>query len=133
MTFLGVADNFMPDTYVPGTDGIDWNSIASAEAMSAFCGIMAGFVLAGLVTVIGQRNPEGGDGHVQFTGRTRRGHTQKGRPSAETIRSSRGLPPRSMKARRDEHRSYQDGASRNRGQNQLRDADHAGRGELFDR
>jgi hypothetical protein len=47
-----------------GTDGIDWNSIASAGAMSAFCGIMAGFVLAGLVTVIGQKNPEGGDGHA---------------------------------------------------------------------
>ncbi|WP_328786093.1 hypothetical protein OHT68_49055 (plasmid) [Streptomyces canus] len=47
-----------------GTDGIDWNSIASAEAMSAFCGIIAGFVLAGLVTVIGQKNPEGGDGHA---------------------------------------------------------------------
>ncbi|MER6425338.1 hypothetical protein [Streptomyces sp. NPDC001137] len=32
--------------------------------MSAFCGIMAGFVLAGLVTVIGQKNPQGGDGHA---------------------------------------------------------------------
>lgn len=64
MTFLGEPDHFTPDTCVLGTDGIDWNSIASAEAMSAFCGIMAGFVLAGLVTVIGQKNPEGGDGHA---------------------------------------------------------------------
>ncbi|MFF7647111.1 hypothetical protein [Streptomyces canus] len=64
MTYLGEPDQFIPDTCVLGTDGIDWNSIASAGAMSAFCGIMAGFVLAGLVTVIGQKNPPGGDGHA---------------------------------------------------------------------
>ncbi|ELP70144.1 putative membrane protein [Streptomyces turgidiscabies Car8] len=64
MTFTGEPTNFTPDTCVLGTDGIDWSSIASAEAMSAFCGIMAGFVLAGLVTVIGQKNAAGGDGHA---------------------------------------------------------------------
>ncbi|MGA5606161.1 hypothetical protein ACPCUF_34985 [Streptomyces griseoincarnatus] len=32
--------------------------------MSAFCGIMAGFVFAGLVTVIGQKSAAGGDGHA---------------------------------------------------------------------
>ncbi|MFJ7073458.1 hypothetical protein [Streptomyces sp. NPDC098781] len=64
MTFLGDPTHFTPDTCVLGTDGIDWSSIASAEAMSAFCGIMAGFVFAGLVTVIGQKNPAGGDGHA---------------------------------------------------------------------
>lgn len=60
MTFLREPERFIPATCIQGTDGIDWNSIASAGAMSAFCGIMAGFVLAGLVTVIGQKNPESG-------------------------------------------------------------------------
>lgn len=32
--------------------------------MSAFCGIMSGFVFAGLVTAIGQKNPSSGDGHA---------------------------------------------------------------------
>ncbi|MCI3277009.1 hypothetical protein [Streptomyces cylindrosporus] len=64
MTFLEASTHFTPDTCNLGTDGIDWSAIASAEAMSAFCGIMAGFVLAGLVTVIGQKNPAGGDGHA---------------------------------------------------------------------
>ncbi|MGY1503612.1 hypothetical protein ACW4TU_44840 [Streptomyces sp. QTS52] len=53
-----------PDTCLLGTDGVDWNPIASAESMSAFCGILAGFVFAGLVTVIGQKNPSSGDGHA---------------------------------------------------------------------
>ncbi|MEO3754677.1 hypothetical protein [Streptomyces sp. B6B3] len=44
-------------------DPIDWDPIASSGAMSAFCGIVAGFVFAGIVTVIGVRNPPGGDGH----------------------------------------------------------------------
>lgn len=55
---------FRPDTCQSGAGGIDWSSIASAESMSAFCGIMAGFVFAGLVTVIGQKNPPGGDAHA---------------------------------------------------------------------
>ncbi|MFF6983565.1 hypothetical protein ACFZAV_39195 [Streptomyces sp. NPDC008343] len=64
MTFLGEPTKFTPDSCASGTDGIDWSSIASAQAMSAYCGIMAGFVFAGLVTVIGQKNPAGGDGHA---------------------------------------------------------------------
>lgn len=55
---------FTPDTCRSGTAGVDWSSIASAEAMSAFCGIMAGFVFAGLVVAIGQKNPSSGDGHA---------------------------------------------------------------------
>ncbi|MFD6294082.1 hypothetical protein ACFWFU_04580 [Streptomyces sp. NPDC060235] len=58
------AAPFRPDTCQSGAGGIDWSSIASAESMSAFCGIMAGFVFAGLVTVIGQKNPPGGDAHA---------------------------------------------------------------------
>ncbi|MFF7451797.1 MULTISPECIES: hypothetical protein [unclassified Streptomyces] len=64
MTLLREHPRFTPDTCLLGTDGIDWSSIASAGAMSAFCGIMAGFVFAGLVTVIGQKNAPGGDGHA---------------------------------------------------------------------
>ncbi|WP_328369850.1 hypothetical protein OG800_44515 [Streptomyces sp. NBC_00445] len=56
--------DFTPDTCESGAGGIDWSSIASAESMSSFCGIMAGFVFAGLVTVIGQRNAVDGDGHA---------------------------------------------------------------------
>lgn len=43
---------------------MDWSPIASAGAMSAFCGIFAGFVFAGIVVVIGERNPPAGDGHA---------------------------------------------------------------------
>ncbi|WP_328743897.1 hypothetical protein OHT57_01040 [Streptomyces sp. NBC_00285] len=64
MTFLGEPDHFTPNTCGLGINGNDWNAIASSGAMSAFCGIMAGFVLAGLVTVIGQKNADGGDGHA---------------------------------------------------------------------
>ncbi|MER6443563.1 hypothetical protein ABT275_46075 [Streptomyces sp. NPDC001185] len=63
MTSLVGQGDFTPDTCESGVGGIDWSSIASAESMSAFCGIMAGFVFAGLVTVIGQRNAVDGDGH----------------------------------------------------------------------
>lgn len=55
---------FTPDTCGSGIGGIDWSAIASAGAMSAFCGIMAGFVLAGIIVVIGEKNPPGGDGHA---------------------------------------------------------------------
>ncbi|MEU0437895.1 hypothetical protein ABZ153_41215 [Streptomyces sp. NPDC006290] len=55
---------FAPDTCSSGAGGIDWSAIGSAGSMSAFCGIMAGFVLSGIVVVIGERNPLGGDGHA---------------------------------------------------------------------
>ena len=55
---------FKPDTCSSGAGGIDWSAIGSAGAMSAFCGIMAGFVLSGIVVVIGERNPPAGDGHA---------------------------------------------------------------------
>ena len=55
---------FTPDTCSSGAGGIDWSAIASAGAMSAFCGIMAGFVLAGIIVVIGEKSPPGGDGHA---------------------------------------------------------------------
>jgi hypothetical protein len=32
--------------------------------MSAFCGILAGFVFAAVVMVIGEKNATGGDGHA---------------------------------------------------------------------
>jgi len=64
MTPLVKQSAFTPDTCESGVGGIDWSSIASAPSMSAFCGIMAGFVFAGLVTVIGQRNAANGDGHA---------------------------------------------------------------------
>ncbi|MFD8590720.1 hypothetical protein ACFV1B_14430 [Streptomyces sp. NPDC059637] len=41
---------------------LEWNQVESAGAMSAFCGIFAGFVFAGIIMVIGG-NPQGGDGH----------------------------------------------------------------------
>lgn len=56
------AGVFVPDTCAGGP--ADWNPIASAGAMSAFCGVFAGFVFAGIVVVIGQKNPPGGDGHA---------------------------------------------------------------------
>jgi hypothetical protein len=55
---------FKPDTCSSGAGGVDWSSIGSAGAMSAFCGIMAGFVFAGVVVIIGERNPAQGDGHA---------------------------------------------------------------------
>ncbi|MER5432344.1 hypothetical protein [Streptomyces sp. NPDC002588] len=55
---------FKPDTCSTGAGGIDWNAVGSAGSMSAFCGIMAGFVLSGIVVIIGERNPSGGDGHA---------------------------------------------------------------------
>ncbi|WP_405526413.1 hypothetical protein OG592_02660 [Streptomyces avidinii] len=64
MNSLVKPPDFTPDTCDSGTGGIDWSSIASAESMSSFCGIMAGFVFAGLITVIGQKNPTGRDGHA---------------------------------------------------------------------
>ncbi|MFD5129528.1 hypothetical protein [Streptomyces olindensis] len=64
MTPLVKPSDFTPDTCDRGTGGIDWSAIASAESMSSFCGIMAGFVFAGLVTVIGQKSASGGDGHA---------------------------------------------------------------------
>jgi hypothetical protein len=64
MTLLTVAlsAKFVPDTCTKGPG--DWNPIGSAEALSAFCGIFAGFVFSGVVMVIGQKNPVGGDGHA---------------------------------------------------------------------
>lgn len=53
---------FKPDTC--GGGPLDWSPIASAGALSAFCGIFAGFVFAGIVVVIGEKNPAGGDGHA---------------------------------------------------------------------
>ncbi|MEU9448715.1 hypothetical protein [Streptomyces sp. NPDC048277] len=64
MTSLERTAAFRPDTCSSGAGGIDWSGIGSAGAMSAFCGIMAGFVLAGIVVVIGERNPPAGDGHA---------------------------------------------------------------------
>ncbi|MFK0287984.1 hypothetical protein ACIQVL_47010 [Streptomyces sp. NPDC090499] len=64
MTSLERLAAFKPDTCSSGAGGIDWSSIGSASAMSAFCGIMAGFVFAGIVVVIGERNPTQGDGHA---------------------------------------------------------------------
>ncbi|MFI9762349.1 hypothetical protein ACIHFB_30985 [Streptomyces sp. NPDC051963] len=64
MMLLGVAlsEKFIPDTCAKGPG--DWNPIGSAQALSAFCGIFAGFVFSGIVMVIGQKNPPGGDGHA---------------------------------------------------------------------
>jgi hypothetical protein len=62
MTPFLELSTFKPDTCQSGT--ADWNPIASASAMSAFCGIMAGFVFAGIVVVIGEKNSPGGDGHA---------------------------------------------------------------------
>ncbi len=59
--YAGTAP-FTPDTCQGGP--ADWSAIASASAMSAFCGIFAGFVFAGVVVVIGEKNPPGGDGHA---------------------------------------------------------------------
>ncbi|MEO3754529.1 hypothetical protein [Streptomyces sp. B6B3] len=53
---------FEPDVCEGGAN--DWSPIASSGAMSAFSGIVAGFVFAGLVTVIGVKNPPAGDGHA---------------------------------------------------------------------
>lgn len=64
MALLERKPAFTPDTCSSGTGGIDWSAIASAGALSAFCGIMAGFVLAGIIVVIGEKNPPGGDGHA---------------------------------------------------------------------
>ncbi|MFF7205853.1 hypothetical protein [Streptomyces sp. NPDC008141] len=57
-----LSGKFVPDTCTKGPG--DWNPIGSAEALSAFCGIFAGFVFSGVVMVIGQKNPAGGDGHA---------------------------------------------------------------------
>ncbi|GAA2254300.1 hypothetical protein GCM10010145_22910 [Streptomyces ruber] len=67
MPSLGALPLVRPDTFTPDTctrGPADWNPIASAGAMSAFCGVFAGFVFAGIVVVIGQKNPPGGDGHA---------------------------------------------------------------------
>ncbi|MFE5406807.1 hypothetical protein ACFQ9Z_37060 [Streptomyces sp. NPDC056580] len=64
MTSLESLTAFRPDTCSSGAGGIDWSAVGSAGAMSAFCGIMAGFVFAGIVVVIGERNPASGDGHA---------------------------------------------------------------------
>ena len=53
---------FDPDLCESGPG--DWSPIASAGAMSSFCGIFAGFVFAGIIVVIGEKNPSGGDGHA---------------------------------------------------------------------
>lgn len=53
---------FTPDLCQSGPS--DWSPIASASAMSSFCGIFAGFVFAGIIVVIGEKNPSGGDGHA---------------------------------------------------------------------
>jgi hypothetical protein len=62
LLFVTLAEGFTPDRCDKGT--VDWNPIASAEAMSGFCGILAGFVFAAVVMVIGEKNPTGGDGHA---------------------------------------------------------------------
>ncbi|MET9497357.1 hypothetical protein [Streptomyces sp. NPDC006552] len=64
MTLLTVAlsGKFIPDTCTKGPG--DWNPIGSAESLSAFCGIFAGFVFSGVVMVIGQKNAAGSDGHA---------------------------------------------------------------------
>lgn len=59
---MTLSGKFVPDTCTKGPG--DWNPIGSAEALSAFCGIFAGFVFSGVVMVIGQKNPAGGDGHA---------------------------------------------------------------------
>ncbi|MFE7275981.1 hypothetical protein [Streptomyces sp. NPDC057623] len=60
--FAADTAEFTPD--ICDTGSVDWSPVASAEAMSSFCGIFAGFVFAGIVMVIGQKNPQGGDGHA---------------------------------------------------------------------
>ncbi|MFI7385130.1 hypothetical protein [Streptomyces sp. NPDC049813] len=62
LLMIAVSGKFVPDTCTNGPG--DWNPIGSAEALSAFCGIFAGFVFSGVVMVIGQKNPTGGDAHA---------------------------------------------------------------------
>ncbi|WP_329347388.1 hypothetical protein OG226_01265 [Streptomyces sp. NBC_01261] len=57
-----LSAKFHPNVCTNGP--LDWNPIGSAGAFSAFCGILAGFVFSGVVMVIGQQNPMGGDGHA---------------------------------------------------------------------
>ncbi|KPI05641.1 hypothetical protein OV450_3959 [Actinobacteria bacterium OV450] len=59
---LAAPPPFVPDNCQNGPG--DWSAVGSASAMSAFCGIFAGFVFAGVVVVIGEKNPPGGDGHA---------------------------------------------------------------------
>ncbi|WP_416960405.1 hypothetical protein [Streptomyces sp. Agncl-13] len=59
---VALSKKFEPDVCTNGQ--LDWNPIGSAGAFSAFCGILAGFVFSGVVMVIGQQNPAGGDAHA---------------------------------------------------------------------
>ncbi|MFJ5264568.1 hypothetical protein ACIQAC_29330 [Streptomyces sp. NPDC088387] len=56
---VNLSAKFTPDICANGPG--DWNPIGSAEALSAFCGIFAGFVFSGVVMVIGQKNAAGKD------------------------------------------------------------------------
>ncbi|WP_369188106.1 hypothetical protein [Streptomyces sp. R08] len=62
LLYVALSKKFDPDVCTNGP--LDWNPIGSAGAFSAFCGILAGFVFSGVVMVIGQQNPAGGDAHA---------------------------------------------------------------------